>query len=37
MAADLVILAADPIQDINNIRRIRYVVRAGKIVSPVGD
>lgn len=37
MAADLLILAADPIQDINNIRRIRYVVRAGKIVSPVGD
>jgi imidazolonepropionase-like amidohydrolase len=34
--ADLVILAADPLADVANFRRIRYVVRAG-VVRPASD
>lgn len=36
MAADLLILEADPRADIGNIRRIRHVIRAGHVV-PVGE
>jgi imidazolonepropionase-like amidohydrolase len=32
MAADLLILEADPRADIGNIRRIRHVVRAGRVI-----
>jgi imidazolonepropionase-like amidohydrolase len=31
--ADLVLLAADPLSDIRNTRRIRYVIKAGRLVS----
>jgi imidazolonepropionase-like amidohydrolase len=32
--ADLVVLAADPLVDIRNIRRVAFVVRRGRIVQP---
>jgi imidazolonepropionase-like amidohydrolase len=37
MAADLVILEADPRIDIANIRRIRHVIRDGNVVTPTDD
>jgi imidazolonepropionase-like amidohydrolase len=36
MAADLLVLEADPQIEIGNIRRIRHVIRAGHIV-PAGE
>jgi imidazolonepropionase-like amidohydrolase len=32
--ADLVVLEADPLRDIRNSRRIRYVVLGGSILQP---
>jgi len=36
MAADLLVLEADPRTEIGNIRRIRHVIRAGHVI-PVGE
>jgi imidazolonepropionase-like amidohydrolase len=32
--ADLVILSANPLNDINNSRSVRYVIRKGQILEP---
>jgi imidazolonepropionase-like amidohydrolase len=34
--ADMVVLDADPLSDIRNTRRIRYVVRGGRVCDPAG-
>lgn len=36
LEADLVLLEADPLEDIRNTRRIRTVVRAGRALDPAG-
>jgi imidazolonepropionase-like amidohydrolase len=36
LSADLVVLDANPLDDINNTRRIRYVIRAGRVVDRAG-
>ena len=37
MAADLLVLEADPRTEIRNIRRIRHVIRAGHVVAASQD
>jgi len=32
MAADLVVLAADPAGDVRNLARVAYAIRAGKVI-----
>ena len=35
MDADLVVLAGDPLDDVRNFARVRYTIRAGRVIHPL--